>query len=70
MSLSCKMASLFPRPSPICSPGNIIKILISTDNHVGYLESDPIRGMDSFLAFEEVLRQARDREVRWERGQE
>ena len=34
---------------------DILKILVSTDNHVGYLERDPIRGEDSFLAFEEVL---------------
>ena len=34
---------------------DIIKILVSSDNHVGFLERDPIRGEDSFLAFEEVL---------------
>ncbi|KAI7898478.1 Metallo-dependent phosphatase-like protein [Cokeromyces recurvatus] len=31
------------------------KILIATDNHLGYLEKDPIRGQDSFNAFEEIL---------------
>ena len=34
---------------------DIIKILVSSDNHIGFLERDPIRGEDSFLAFEEVL---------------
>lgn len=29
--------------------------MVSTDNHLGYLERDPIRGNDSFAAFEEVL---------------
>ena len=32
-----------------------IRILVSTDNHLGYAERDPIRGNDSFAAFEEVL---------------
>ena len=31
------------------------RILLSTDNHLGYAERDSIRGMDSFAAFEEVL---------------
>ena len=34
--------------------GSVIKIVISTDNHLGYKERDPIRSMDSFAAFEEV----------------
>ena len=41
-------------------PGdNTLRILLSTDNHLGYLEKDPIRGMDSFAALEEVLSVAR-----------
>lgn len=35
-------------------PDNL-RILLSTDNHLGYAERDPVRGMDSFAAFEEVL---------------
>jgi double-strand break repair protein MRE11 len=34
-----------------------LRILISTDNHLGYAESDPVRRDDSFVAFEEVLEQ-------------
>lgn len=34
---------------------NIIRILISTDNHLGYMEKDPIRCNDSLAAFEEAL---------------
>ena len=34
---------------------DVIRIVISTDNHLGYKERDPIRGSDSFAAFEEVL---------------
>ena len=32
-----------------------LRIMLSTDNHLGYAERDPVRGMDSFAAFEEVL---------------
>jgi len=34
---------------------NTVKILISTDNHIGYCENDAIRGDDSFRSFEEML---------------
>ncbi|KAI9345293.1 putative meiotic DNA double-strand break processing-related protein, partial [Obelidium mucronatum] len=42
---------------------NCFRILIATDNHLGYLEKDPIRGNDSFEAFHEILTIARDRKV-------
>ncbi|KAI0640408.1 DNA repair exonuclease [Trametes meyenii] len=35
-----------------------IKILLATDNHIGYLERDPIRGQDSINAFREILQLA------------
>ncbi|KAI0705613.1 Metallo-dependent phosphatase-like protein [Earliella scabrosa] len=35
-----------------------IKIMLATDNHIGYLERDPIRGQDSINAFKEVLQLA------------
>jgi double-strand break repair protein MRE11 len=41
----------------------IIRILISTDNHLGYLEKDAIRGDDSFASFEEALCMARTKKV-------
>jgi hypothetical protein len=37
--------------------------MISTDNHIGFMERDPVRGSDSFLAFEEVLATARAKGV-------
>mmetsp|Transcript_10456 Transcript_10456/g.21453 ORF Transcript_10456/g.21453 Transcript_10456/m.21453 type:complete len:890 (-) Transcript_10456:291-2960(-) len=40
-----------------------LRILVSTDNHLGYLERDPIRGLDSFAALEEVLSLARQHKV-------
>ncbi|KAI8379915.1 Metallo-dependent phosphatase-like protein [Choanephora cucurbitarum] len=39
------------------------KILIATDNHLGYLERDPIRGQDSFETFEEILQIAEAEKV-------
>lgn len=42
-------------------PANTLRILISTDNHLGYAERDAIRGMDSFAALEEVLYLAKSR---------
>jgi len=31
---------------------NTLRIMIATDNHVGFLERDPVRGPDSFAALE------------------
>lgn len=33
-------------------------LFIATDCHLGYLEKDPIRGQDSFVTFEEILKEA------------
>ena len=33
---------------------SIIRIMVSTDNHLGFMEKDPVRCNDSFAAFEEV----------------
>jgi double-strand break repair protein MRE11 len=41
-----------------------LRILVSTDNHLGYVERDPVRGLDSFAAFEEVLYLAKKYQVR------
>jgi double-strand break repair protein MRE11 len=41
-----------------------LRIMVSTDNHLGYAEKDPIRGNDSFAAFEEVLVLAKRHNVR------
>ncbi|KAK0282031.1 meiotic recombination [Friedmanniomyces endolithicus] len=40
-----------------------IRILVSTDNHVGYKERDPIRGDDSWKSFHEVMCLAKERDV-------
>jgi double-strand break repair protein MRE11 len=33
----------------------LFRIMVATDNHMGYLENDQIRGDDSFQTFEEIL---------------
>jgi double-strand break repair protein MRE11 len=38
---------------------DIIRIMIHTDSHLGFKERDPLRGDDSFAAFEEALKQAK-----------
>lgn len=40
-----------------------IRILVSTDNHVGYNERDPIRGDDSWKSFHEIMSLAKQRDV-------
>ena len=35
-----------------------IRIMLATDNHIGYLERDPIRGQDSINTFKEILQLA------------
>lgn len=40
-----------------------IRILLTTDNHVGYLENDPIRGDDSWRTFQEIAGLARQHDV-------
>lgn len=39
-------------------PEDTIRILLATDNHIGYLERDPIRGQDSINTFKEILQLA------------
>lgn len=37
--------------------------MLATDNHLGYNQSDPIRGQDSLNTFREILEIARERQV-------
>ncbi len=34
------------------------RIMLATDNHIGYMERDPIRGQDSINTFKEILQLA------------
>ena len=40
-----------------------IRILIASDNHVGYAERDPVRGNDSYDSFREVMEIAKSEDV-------
>ena len=42
------------------SEKDTFRIFVCTDNHLGANEKDPIRGNDSFIAFEECLQYAKD----------
>ncbi|KAK3387884.1 Mre11 DNA-binding presumed domain-containing protein [Podospora didyma] len=48
---------------PRSSDEDTIRILISTDNHVGFEERDPIRKDDSWRSFDEIMRLARQEDV-------
>lgn len=39
------------------------RILLATDNHIGYAEKDPVRGQDAINTFREILEIARDSDV-------
>jgi double-strand break repair protein MRE11 len=45
-------------PTPSC-----FRILLATDNHIGYAEKDPVRGQDAINTFREILEIARDEDV-------
>lgn len=45
------------------SEEDTLTIMVATDNHLGYIEKDPVRGDDSFAAFEEILSLAAESEV-------
>ena len=39
------------------------RILLATDNHIGYAEKDPVRGQDAVNTFREILELAKEAEV-------
>ncbi|KAI9981311.1 hypothetical protein PInf_008967 [Phytophthora infestans] len=43
--------------------GDTLRVLLSTDNHLGYAEKDPVRGNDSFRSFREILQLAQRQKV-------
>jgi double-strand break repair protein MRE11 len=48
---------------PALTAADTIRILVATDNHVGYNERDPVRGDDSWKTFHEIMCLAKDRDV-------
>lgn len=45
------------------SMSNTISILVTSDNHIGYKETDVIRGDDSWITFDEITQIAKARDV-------
>ena len=41
-----------------------LRMSTATDNHLGFLEKDPVRGNDSLEAFKEILTIAKEKKVR------
>lgn len=39
--------------------------MLATDNHIGYMERDPVRGQDSINTFREILQLAVKHDVRF-----
>ncbi|TKA82390.1 hypothetical protein B0A55_01402 [Friedmanniomyces simplex] len=58
-----RVALGFRESSNELATADTIRILVSTDNHVGYKERDPIRGDDSWKSFHEVMCLAKERDV-------
>ena len=44
-------------------PNDILKIMLATDNHLGYGEKVPIKADDSFITFDEILEIAIEKDV-------
>ncbi len=42
----------------VLGPEDTFRIMLATDNHIGYMERDPVRGQDSINTFKEILRLA------------
>lgn len=64
MSNSSRTSTYLKRSvKPNTGIADTIRILVATDNHVGYAEDDPIRGDDSWRTFDEVLALAKDRDA-------
>ncbi|KAI0472427.1 double-strand break repair protein mus-23 [Xylaria cf. heliscus] len=52
-----------PSSSSQLTEADTIRILVATDNHVGYEERDPIRKDDSWKTFDEIMNLARTEDV-------
>jgi hypothetical protein len=61
--MSSEEEEIPPSPPVAEVDDDMLRVLVSTDNHLGYCERDPVRGLDSFAAFEEVLYLARKHKV-------
>lgn len=52
-----------PQVERIAPGEDTVRILVTTDNHVGFNEQDGVRGDDSWKTFEEIMTVGRERQV-------
>jgi len=45
------------------NPNDVLRILVATDNHLGYMERDRVRKHDSFITMQEILEVAKEQKV-------
>ncbi|XP_014448807.1 double-strand break repair protein MRE11 [Tupaia chinensis] len=50
-------------PSDALDDENTFKILVATDIHLGFMEKDAVRGNDTFVTLDEILKLAQENEV-------
>ncbi|XP_060016217.1 double-strand break repair protein MRE11 isoform X4 [Lagenorhynchus albirostris] len=50
-------------PADALDDENTFKILVATDIHLGYMEKDAVRGNDTFVTLDEILRLAQENDV-------
>ncbi|XP_073071940.1 double-strand break repair protein MRE11 isoform X3 [Manis javanica] len=50
-------------PTDALDDENTFKILVATDIHLGFMEKDAVRGNDTFITLDEILRLAQENEV-------
>lgn len=50
-------------PAEALDDENTFKILVATDIHLGFMEKDAVRGNDTFVTFDEILRLAQENGV-------
>lgn len=60
--MRCNSIRRFDLSNPFIA-ADTIRILVATDNHVGYGERDAKRGDDSWKTFDEIMRLAKKRDV-------
>lgn len=61
--ISNPLLEVWSRSNVTPAEADTIRILVSTDNHVGYNERDAIRGDDSWKSFHEVMCLAKEHDV-------
>lgn len=50
--------------SYLAVPQDTVKVMLASDNHIGYMERDPVRGQDAINTFQEILQLAVKHDVR------